>query len=88
MKLLSLIGLCALAFMVFGIVSWTTINKVKINGDAYNRIVQEKDLIADILPPPEYLVEAYLVIHQMIEETDETKLKELVQKSKKAEGRV
>ena len=83
MKLLSLIGLCALAFIVFGLVSWTTIDKVKINGETYNRIVQEKDLIADVLPPPEYLVEAYLVIHQMIEETDDTKLKELVQKSKK-----
>ena len=82
-KLLSLIGLCALAFVVFGLVSWTTINKVKINGDAYNRIAQEKDLIADILPPPEYLVEAYLVIHQMMEETDDVKLKELVSKSKK-----
>ena len=83
MKLLSLIGICALAFIVFGLVSWTTINKVKINGDVYNRIAQEKDLIADILPPPEYLLESYLVIHQIIEETDDTKLKELMQKSKK-----
>jgi methyl-accepting chemotaxis protein len=83
MKLLSLISLCAFAFVVFAIVSWTTINKVKINGDAYNRIAQEKDLIADILPPPEYLIESYLVIHQMIEESDDAKLHELVQRSKK-----
>jgi hypothetical protein len=83
MKLLSLIGFCALAFVVFGLVSWTTINKVKINGDVYNRIAQEKDLIADILPPPEYLIETYLVLHQMAEETDDVKLRELVQKSKK-----
>ena len=83
MKLLSLIGFCAIAFIGFSLVSLTTLNKVKINGDEYNRIAQEKDLIADILPPPEYLVEAYLVIYQMVEETDDAKLKELIGKSKK-----
>lgn len=82
-KLLSLIGICAIAFIGFSLVSLTTLNKVKINGDAYNRIAQEKDLIADILPPPEYLVEAYLVCYQMVEETDGARQKELVEKSKK-----
>jgi len=39
-------------------------------------------LIADILPPPEYLVEAYLVVYQMVEEGDPGRLKNLVQQSK------
>ena len=78
MKLLSLIGFCAIAFIGFSLVSLTTLNKVKINGDEYNRIAQEKDLIADILPPPEYLVEAYLVIYQMVEETDDRKRSSLI----------
>lgn len=83
MKLLSLIIFCAVAFIAFGLVTWTVINEVKINGDAYNRITLEKDLIADILPPPEYIVESYLVIYRIVEETDDAKLKELVQNAKK-----
>ncbi len=82
MKLLSLIGFCAIAFIIFGLVSWTTINKVKITGEAYNKIVQEKDLVADILPPPEYLIETFLVVHQIVEETNDAKLNQLMSKLK------
>lgn len=31
-----------------------------VNGPIYQRIVLGKDLVADILPPPEYVIEAYL----------------------------
>ena len=33
----------------------------------YLEIVTGKDLIADILPPPEYILESYLVVHQLAE---------------------
>jgi methyl-accepting chemotaxis protein len=33
---------------------------LRIGGPAYERIVEAKDLVADILPPPEYVIEAYL----------------------------
>ena len=82
-KLLSLISICAVAFIAFSLLSWNTLNTVKINGEWYQRIAQEKDLIADILPPPEYIVEAYLVVFQMIEESDDAKVKELVIRSNK-----
>lgn len=36
-------------------------NRIKINGQLYNTIKLGNDLIADILPPPEYVIEAYLV---------------------------
>ncbi len=35
-------------------------NQIRIGGDLYNKINQGKDLVADILPPPEYVIEAYL----------------------------
>lgn len=38
------------------------IQKLKVGGDTYSRIVLGKDLIADILPPPEYIIEAYLEV--------------------------
>ncbi|NML72548.1 methyl-accepting chemotaxis protein [Rhizobium sp. S-51] len=36
-----------------------TLQTLKINGPIYHEIVDGKDLIADILPPPLYLTEAY-----------------------------
>ncbi len=39
---------------------WFALNKLKVNGPDYARIIQVKDLIADILPPPEYILESYL----------------------------
>ena len=34
--------------------------QLRVNGPMYDRIVLSKDLVADILPPPEYVLEAYL----------------------------
>ena len=81
-KLLAAVCVCALAFLAFGAISWDTLNVTKINGEYYQKITLGKDLVADVLPPPEYLVEAYLVVYQMLEEQDASRLKDLVQKSK------
>ncbi|MCL6708735.1 methyl-accepting chemotaxis protein [Pseudomonas sp. R2.Fl] len=34
-------------------------NKLRVNGPSYHQIVNGKDLVADILPPPLYVVESY-----------------------------
>lgn len=47
------------------IVFYQTLSKLKVNGPLYKNIVQSKDLIADILPPPEYIIESYLTVMQM-----------------------
>src|ERR671923_2396003 len=42
---------------------WTGISalsELKVGGPVYRQIVLGKDLIADILPPPEYVIESYL----------------------------
>jgi hypothetical protein len=31
----------------------------------YNRIVQGKDLLADVLPPPEFIVESHLTANRI-----------------------
>jgi methyl-accepting chemotaxis protein len=41
-------------------VSAVSINTVRVGGGDYDKIVQVKDLVADILPPPLYIIEAYL----------------------------
>jgi methyl-accepting chemotaxis protein len=55
------------AVMAIGIglavaISAVSMNKVRIGSATYNEIVQTKDLVADILPPPLYVLEAYLEV--------------------------
>jgi methyl-accepting chemotaxis protein len=60
-----LIGCVVAGFALYGWWSFKTLDDIKVNGPIYQRIVQSKDLIADILPPPEYIIESYLVCLQM-----------------------
>lgn len=39
---------------------------LKVNGPVYHEIVYGKDLIADILPPPLYVVESYMLANEMM----------------------
>jgi len=55
-----------LGFAVAGSVVYSGLGKVQVNGPIYQRVVQGKDLVADILPPPEYLIESYLVVLEML----------------------
>lgn len=54
-------------FLGSGIWSFWTFQIAKVNGPYYQRIVQGKDLIADILPPPAYIIETYLYVNQLHE---------------------
>ncbi|MBF0361963.1 MAG: hypothetical protein HQK49_13185 [Oligoflexia bacterium] len=54
-----------------------------IKGPIYQEIIDDKDLVADILPPPQYLVESYLVVLQTLRERDPVKLKNLILKGDK-----
>lgn len=57
-KLLSLATVFGLGFIVFGITAFSTLNAVKIDGPHYNKIVADKNLMADILPPPAFIIES------------------------------
>lgn len=41
------------------------VRQITIGGPQYQRIIQSKDLVADILPPPSYIIEANLLAHQL-----------------------
>jgi methyl-accepting chemotaxis protein len=56
---------CALAGIVlFGTTFRMTLDTLKIDSPIYQEIIDSKDLIADILPPPDYAIEAYLIVLQ------------------------
>ena len=80
-KLVFLVFAFVLVFAIFAFISYRTLNRLRVNGPVYDQIVQGKDLIADILPPPAYIMEAYLVTLQMLGEMhDEAKVKLLIER--------
>lgn len=58
LALIAAVIAAALAGMT--IASRTALQKLSIGSPLYTQIVLSKDLIADILPPPQYVVESYL----------------------------
>ena len=44
---------------VVAISNWA-LNDLRVGGPLYGKIKLGNDLVADILPPPEYVIEAYL----------------------------
>jgi methyl-accepting chemotaxis protein len=71
-RFMALIGIFVLGSAIYGAWSFKTLSELKVNGPLYQRIVQSKDLIADILPPPEYIIESYLVAMQLQDATDKS----------------
>ena len=81
---LSLIALIASAgFIIFNILGYTAFNFLKINGPLYQRITQGKDTIADVLPPPKYIIESYLLVLQMSDEMNAEVPERLISESKR-----
>jgi methyl-accepting chemotaxis protein len=81
-----LIALFTAGFLVYGAWSFKTLEELKVNGPTYQRIVQSKDLIADILPPPNYIIESYLVAMQLHDATDKAEVDGLVERLKVLKG--
>ncbi|MEM8734090.1 MAG: hypothetical protein AAGG44_07705, partial [Planctomycetota bacterium] len=69
-KIFTLIALFCVAFIGYAAWSYSTLRTASVNGPYYNRIVQGKDLIADILPPPNYIIESYMMVLHMADEVD------------------
>lgn len=77
MKLVVLTVIFTSSLIGFGVFSATTLNLVKVNGPLYQQIVQDKDLLADLMPPPIYILEPYLLAYQMREANGEIALRSL-----------
>jgi methyl-accepting chemotaxis protein len=81
-RFILLLGMFIAGFSIYGLWSFKTLNDLKVNGPLYQRIVQSKDLIADILPPPEYVIESYLVSLQLAEASDKGQQDKLIERLK------
>ncbi|MEK1933704.1 MAG: methyl-accepting chemotaxis protein [Pararhizobium sp.] len=59
---LLIFGAIVIAGLVLSIgIKTHAFNKLRVNGPVYTQVIYGKDLIADILPPPLYTVESYML---------------------------
>src|SRR5260221_9324461 len=85
-KLTLLVSIFLVGLLAFTAVAWQTLGRVKVNGPLYHDIVQGKDVIADVLPPPEYVIESYLNVLQLVEEKDKGRIATYIDRGKKLRG--
>ena len=71
-----LIGVFLILTVVTSVFSLHTLMRLRVNGPVSQMRKQQMDLLADIAPPPLYLVEAYADALRVVGESDPEKLKE------------
>jgi methyl-accepting chemotaxis protein len=52
----------------------TAESRTRVHGEIYNNIIRGKDAVADVLPPPEYIIEPLLTTHLLAVATDKTEI--------------
>ncbi|MBV8380461.1 MAG: response regulator [Paucibacter sp.] len=60
-----LLGGITLALLLLALWTFHTISAVAVNGELYDRILLGEKLEADILPPPQYVVESFLLAGEL-----------------------
>lgn len=80
-KILIITIFTAVGFVCLGLIAYSSlINNSRNTTDSYLNIIQGKDIVADILPPPLYIIEAYLTSYQICFDNDKSKLNNLLNK--------
>jgi methyl-accepting chemotaxis protein len=71
-----LIGVFLILTVVTSAFSLHTLLRLRVNGPVSKMRKQQMDLLADIMPPPLYLIESYADVLRMLNQSDPEKLKE------------
>ncbi len=86
LKLLYVLIISVVALVSTLVISQNLINNVKIGSQNYQEIINSKDLLADILPPPAYILETRLtsfeLLHAKTNEQKDGLIKKLIQLEK------
>jgi len=77
-KLLALIALFLVGFLSFGLIAYRTLDELRINGELYRKISVRDELIADVASPSVSLLEAYVTLHILEDETDPVRISQLI----------
>ena len=70
-RLRLLIAIFALSFLAYGLWSYRTLQELKVGSPLFSSITESHDLVSDVLPPPLYIIESYLVCLQLSAALDE-----------------
>jgi methyl-accepting chemotaxis protein WspA len=70
------------AFAAFALVTFRTVDEIKITGPHYRQIVSDKDAIADVLPPPKYIVESLLCVLRLQSIPDDATAARMIERSR------
>ena len=79
-KLLLILGVSILSLLSIMTISHFILKNVKIGSENYQEIINSKDLLADILPPPGYIIEARLASFELLHMKTNEQKKELFEK--------
>lgn len=79
-KLASITAFLVLLIVSSSLLSQRTIDRVKVTGPVYSELADSKDLLADILPPPAYIIESLLAARDLVQESDAAAQADLIQK--------
>jgi len=77
-KLGCLVFVFVIGFVAFGALSYRTLEHVEVTGPLYVDIIRHKDVVADVLPPPEFIIESYLVALSAALEPDAASAQQLL----------
>ena len=78
---LALLGFLFLAgFAAFAWRAESAVTEAGVGGPTYTRIIQSKDIVADVLPPPGYIIETHLSAYQAVDTSDPAEWRELRQR--------
>ncbi len=80
LKLLCVLIVSVVALIGILAISQYLINNVKIGSKNYKEIINSKDLLADILPPPAYIIEARLTSFELLHLKTNDQKNELINK--------
>ena len=83
LKLISTCIFIVVGIIVLSVSLMISFERIRVNGPVYREISRGKDLIADILPPPEYIIEANLVVLQALAEKNISKISSYLERFKK-----
>jgi methyl-accepting chemotaxis protein len=75
-----------LAMAILFAISWRTVNHTSIGSEAYTNIVMAKDLTADILPPPLFVVESYMEMLEVSRKNDPGQVAKAIETIKSREA--
>lgn len=77
-----LVILTVMMLVGFSVVGVNALSTIAVGGPYYRDIIHSKDLVADILPPPEYIVETQLLVATMVMDDGTTGVKPFIERLK------